>query len=198
MNLDYGYLQFSETDGENLIKLAQSLVYKEAPLFVELGCWAGKSTSYLADFVKSINGKLIVVDTFLGSETTKLTEFASNKDIKELFINNMNKLGLMDIIEIIQCDTVEASKFINNDSIDYIFIDADHRYKEIKSDINAWLPKCKKGAIICGHDFESFDFEESLIELDYATGKHHGVIKAVTETFPEVKQLGNIWHTIKQ
>ena len=46
-----------------------------------------------------------------------------------------------------------ASECFENESFDIIFIDADHNYNSVLEDINHWLPKIKKGGIICGHDF---------------------------------------------
>lgn len=61
-----------------------------------------------------------------------------------------------------------ASKYADG-SLDFVFIDADHVYECIRKDIDAWLPKVRRGGIIAGHDF---------------CNEFNGVIRAVTETFP--------------
>lgn len=60
--------------------------------------------------------------------------------------------------KIIRKDSVEAANDFKDGSLDFVFIDADHTYKGVKADINAWLPKVKKGGWICGHDYENPDF----------------------------------------
>ena len=37
-------------------------------------------------------------------------------------------------------------------SLDFIFIDADHTYESVKKDIELWTPKVKHEGIILGHD----------------------------------------------
>jgi len=46
---------------------------------------------------------------------------------------------------------------IEDGSLDFCFVDADHSYLGCKNDILAWLPKIKKGGFISGHDFDHVD-----------------------------------------
>lgn len=47
----------------------------------------------------------------------------------------------------------EAARDIPNQSLDFVFIDADHSYSAVCDDIDLWLPKIKPGGILCGHDY---------------------------------------------
>lgn len=55
--------------------------------------------------------------------------------------------------EIIRKPSFEAVKDFEDGSLDFVFIDADHRFQFITNDIAEWTPKVKKGGIISGHDF---------------------------------------------
>lgn len=37
--------------------------------------------------------------------------------------------------------------------LDFIYIDGDHSKEQVTKDINNYLPKIKKGGLICGHDY---------------------------------------------
>jgi len=51
--------------------------------------------------------------------------------------------------------SLEAAKEIPDGCLDFVYIDANHRYFEVAQDIRAWLPKVRPGGIICGHDYFS-------------------------------------------
>lgn len=40
-----------------------------------------------------------------------------------------------------------------NGGLDFVYLDADHSYAAVISDIEAWYPLVRSGGIICGHDF---------------------------------------------
>jgi uncharacterized Rossmann fold enzyme len=85
--------------------------------------------------------------------------------------------------KIIRKPSMEAARDIPDGSLDFVFIDADHSYEGCKADIEAWLPKVRKGGFISGHDYENTDFPK------------FGVTQAVTEKFGAVELGANFtWH----
>jgi hypothetical protein len=83
--------------------------------------------------------------------------------IKKLYLIDNNKDGCVsfmedrfraiDKVELIKKSSLEAAKDIKDNSLDFVYIDADHSYKSVTEDIGAWLPKVKKGGIVSGHDY---------------------------------------------
>ena len=55
--------------------------------------------------------------------------------------------------------SVEVAKGFEPESVDFVYIDANHSYTFVRDDIQAWLPKVKKGGIIGGHDYDWADKE---------------------------------------
>jgi predicted O-methyltransferase YrrM len=77
--------------------------------------------------------------------------------------------------------TNHSSLNIEDGSLDFVFIDADHSYDSVKDDIARWAPKVRTGGWVGGHD--------------YHPRKWPGVVKAVDEAFGRsVHQMpGTIW-----
>ena len=74
-----------------------------------------------------------------------------------------------------------ASKQFDKESIDFVFIDGDHSYESVKTDINCWEPKVKEDGLIMGHDYNWGD-----------------VARAVGENFTEVWILpDSVWAASK-
>lgn len=70
------------------------------------------------------------------------------------------------------------------DDLDLVFIDGDHSYRAVKSDIHNWSQKVRSRGIISGHDYHP-DFP--------------GVVRAVNECLPNQFEVGDddVWSTIK-
>ena len=60
--------------------------------------------------------------------------------------------------EIIRKDSVEAAGDIEDESLDFVFIDADHSFEGASRDLKAWIPKVKPGGLVTGHDFDAKDY----------------------------------------
>lgn len=48
--------------------------------------------------------------------------------------------------------STEAAKKFEDESLDFVYLDGDHRFRFVLEDILAWWPKIKKGGLISGHD----------------------------------------------
>ena len=53
---------------------------------------------------------------------------------------------------IIKGRTVAAAKQVEDGTLDFVFIDADHSERAVRADIRAWGPKLKPGGWMMGHD----------------------------------------------
>ena len=83
----------------------------------------------------------------------------------------------------------EAIKEFKKNELDFVYLDADHRYEGIKKDLKMWEPKIKTGGIIAGHDYNSKQWP--------------GVTKAVNEwakknSYTIKSGLGMFWYTTKK
>lgn len=147
---------------------------------VEVGAWKGSSTSYLAVEAQHKKMRIDVVDTWVGSEEHKEMNEITENYLFEIFIDNMRPL--INLINPIRTDSVSASKMYSDESINAVFIDADHGYESVKKDILAWMPKVKTGGILAGHDY---------------IRTHSGVIQAVDEIIQSPEIIRDCWLKIK-
>jgi predicted O-methyltransferase YrrM len=170
--------QFGE-DWFTYPNLYKSMVQKVGGVgkFVEVGSWKGKSSAFMAVEIANSNKNIefYCVDTWEGSSEHKLLD---NIDLLyHQFILNMKPLEKH--YKAIRMNSIEAAKGFENDSLDFVFIDASHEYKDVKKDIQAWLPKVKKGGVLAGHDY--------YLDYDFFPG----VKKAVDESLRGFKTSEN-------
>ncbi len=124
---------------------------KDNSKFVEIGCWKGKSAAYMAVEIANSNKNIdfYCIDTWEGS-----VEHRGYSELNTLYdIFNTNMLPLKKYYKLIRTTSLEGSKQFEDNSLDFVFIDASHEYQDVKDDINAWLPKVKPGGVLAGHDY---------------------------------------------
>merc|ERR1712032_1365749 len=47
----------------------------------------------------------------------------------------------------------DAAAVIQNESLDFVWIDGAHDYEEVSEDLAIWFPKLRSGGILAGHDY---------------------------------------------
>jgi len=55
-------------------------------------------------------------------------------------------------VTILRMESLAAAKLFDRE-LDFVYIDGDHSYEAVLSDIKAWLPKIKHPGLIAGHDY---------------------------------------------
>jgi hypothetical protein len=131
------------------------------------------------------------VDTWDGGECPELRNRLSQiGDVFYEFNANVSRAGVGHMIRPVHKKSVEAASSYDDQTIDFIWIDAGHDYDHAAVDIRAWYPKLKIGGMIAGHDFA----------INHPVSRC-GVIKAVLEFFEhknlEIQPYGRAWRHIK-
>lgn len=143
--------------------------------FVEIGVWKGGSTAYMGvEILKS--GKKIeydAIDTFEGSK-----EHGVVVGLYEEAMQNLKPILDLNIVNLIKGHSQDVFSKYADETLDFCFIDGSHEYEDVKKDIQAYLPKVKKGGILAGHDYDAL---------------WSGVIKAVDELLGKVEVLNGSW-----
>ena len=145
----------------------------------EVGVRSGKTTEYLLDTFPTLS--MYAVDAWQvkprqdrpGFETYEQWNFA---EIRAEFDARMEPFG--ERVTVLNMDSLQAATRVEDGSLDFVFIDAEHTYEAVLADIAAWRPKVRSGGLLTGHDYDS---------------RHGGLVRAVDETFPNVGHKLNIW-----
>lgn len=121
----------------------------------EIGSFAGVSSQLFAIHCK----ELYCIDTWAENpeyknETIKLAEKLF--DIIDKHHDNVHK---------IKNTSQNASDMFEDNSIDLVYIDADHSYDSVKNDIAYWYPKVKPGSLLAGHDYWIHDVKRAVDEI---------------------------------
>lgn len=130
---------------------------KDGELFVEVGSFKGKSSSYLAVEILNSGKKIQLdcVDTWAGSIEHQAGAECEVKEVVEgtlyeTFLKNIEPVK--EVIRPVRMTSLEAAATYADNSIDFIMIDGEHTYEAVKADIQAFLPKMKNGGVMTGDD----------------------------------------------
>lgn len=115
----------------------------------EIGVWYGY---YSNEIAKIYTGKILSIDKWTNTEDYERAKDLL-KDTKCVLIQGYSQ---------------EVAKTIPDESLDFVYIDADHDYDNIKADYEAWFPKLRKGGVMSGHDYgddNGFGVKQYIDEL---------------------------------
>jgi len=65
----------------------------------------------------------------------------------------------------------EAAKFVEDVSLSLVYLDGDHAYAEVASDLSAWWPKVAPGGLVGGHDFTRAHAGGARAALEWAAAQ---------------------------
>ena len=155
-NLNYILSKYGVKDQKSPIKLWCSRSGTLPKLFKELGFKIGTEVGvYKGRFSKTLvmNNpalKLYCVDPWKTYEGHQDIEPQNLMDIH--FLETKARLAPYNC-QLIRDWSMSAVKEFADESLDFIYIDANHEYKYVKEDIREWSKKVRKGGIVAGHDY---------------------------------------------
>lgn len=163
---------FFDVDGLDYMHLTNML--PDGGSMVEIGSFRGKSLASVSENIKRKNLQVVSVDLFdkvISESYVEPDVYAKRDGMLDDFVTTLEKFGLSEHVEVLAAKSTDAAELLSCTQFDLVFIDADHSYEAVKSDIEAWWPLVKEGGIMAGHDY------------DHNTRQWPGVYKAVHEKF---------------
>lgn len=74
-------------------------------------------------------------------------------------------------VKFLRGHSVKMSEKVEDESLDFIYLDGDHSYEGVLADLMAWVPKVKKGGLVSGHDYLNNNYGVQEAVLKFAEGK---------------------------
>lgn len=168
-------------------KLATILESEQAHVGVEIGVQAG----YFAETILrqwSHNTKYYLVDIW-----APLTNYLDAANVEQDEQNRIFRQAQENLkpysnqTVFLKMTTLEGAEHIEDDSVDYIYVDARHDYCGVRQDLDAYWPKLKHGGILAGHDFvTNAELQDMSPDQDWSlcqdgTRNEAAVLGAVTD-----------------
>lgn len=146
---------------DNLPKWLHEINFKTG---VEVGVAAGEYSEVIAKANPQM--KIWGVDIWKGYKEYK--DYVGNEIFEDLYKQAQYRLSKYPNYEFIRELSMNALSHFEDDSLDFIYLDANHEDPYITEDIEKWYKKLKPGGIFAGHDYirpsgrrrNSFDSQE--------------------------------------
>jgi len=152
---------YQDIDGKfDHIKIYDYVIdyFSDPSIFIEVGGWTGKSTSYLGVEIINLNKpiKLFSSENFDEDYLDPLLseDLLKNRRDQFIFERRSHDISIHSI-----CNTTigvpsNLCKSFHFGEIDFCFISSEHFTEEVDKTIRLWLPKIKSGGIIAGDCFD--------------------------------------------
>ena len=118
---------------------------------VEVGVSKGE---YARTILSKYLGHLYLVDLWAMQDPQEYEDVANAEDHESnihLCVANLSEYQSR--YTMVRKKSPLAANDFENESLDFIYLDANLKYSFVKSDIEAWFPKIRTGGIISGHDY---------------------------------------------
>ena len=131
------------------------------PTVVEIGSWKGRSTIALAAGVRQRgDGRVYAVDPHQGIR--RLPELGTSW---QGFVSNLRRAGVSEYVEPLRMSSDQARGHFGSRSVDVLFVDGSHVYRDVLADVDGWSPRLAPGATVAFHDWSHYpDVRRALAE----------------------------------
>ena len=137
---------------------------------IEVGTFKGQTSQYI---LQKWNGKLYMVDVWKPLPESEYQATDNHSTHNTAYKETMDNIkGYEDRGIMIRTTSKEASNLFPDESLDWIYIDANHAYDYVKEDLQLWWPKLKKGGLFSGHDYMNMDWYNDPNFLPNGKDKH--------------------------
>lgn len=154
---------------DRLAYWAEFLIKNDCKSMAEVGVWEAEFAEYMLRHCQQLD-QYIMIDPWQHLENWKKPFNVDSSKFERIYQRALDKTDFAKTKRtVLRKPTLEAQADIQNDSLDFVYIDGDHTLRGITLDLIALLPKVKTGGYIAGDDFSATpwqhgdDFEPTLV-----------------------------------
>ncbi len=187
--LTQNFPRIGRPDQQDILSIIKQM--NLAGTFVEIGTFGGH---FAFDMMAACNPqKLYCVDPYATYDNFK--DALNSEPLEDVYNEAKQRLlPFGDKVEFLRMYSEEAASRFADESLDFVYIDGNHRYAYALKDFECWFPKLRNGGLLCGDDAtDGEDDSQRNEEGDVvrvwtrnAAGEpqswgHYGVLKAARE-----------------
>lgn len=145
--LDYTkrVIEIPDTDRISMLGLFRQLQFTTG---AEIGTLKGEFSQTMFRYIPGLH--LFCVDPY--ESYSGYREHRSVGELSEYEIEAIERLKGQQV-SFVKKYSVPASEMFKRNSLDFVYIDANHAFRHVVDDVDSWYKKVKHGGIIAGHDF---------------------------------------------
>jgi len=176
-------------DQQDVLNIA--LQMKLSGIFVEIGTFGGHFALDIMD--KCHPQKLYCVDPYVSYDNFK--DALNTTPLDNVYAEAKQRVAAHgDRVEFLRMYSDEAARRFADSSLDFVYIDGNHRYSYVMKDLECWFQKIRDGGLICGDDATDSETDDQRnaegdvvrVWTRNAKGEpeswgHYGVLKATRE-----------------
>ena len=127
---------------------------------VEVGAFKG---DYAREILGGWSGMLYLVDIWNQMSDEHYADSCNQYSPKQLISECIDNIhGNENRCVMIRAESSSAANLFQNQSLDFVYIDANHRYDYVKEDLQLWFPKVRVGGVLAGHDYLKIDWRSPV------------------------------------
>ena len=132
-------------------ELAAFFAERDFTVGAEVGVWKGLNAETLCASNPALT-RLYCVDPWAPQ-----SDYREKKNdaamMQQSFTEATERLAPYTACVFLRMPSVKAAALVADGSLDFVYIDGNHRYEAVTADIEAWAPKVRPGGVVAGHDF---------------------------------------------
>lgn len=79
-----------------------------------------------------------------------------------------------------ECRSLRAAGRFSHRSLDFVYLDSNHEFNHLKTEIHYWAKAIKEGGILAGHDYGHPDYPGVALAVDARIGQEKLVVEERT------------------